>query len=80
MSSSIHTSLRDFHLSPHPARSAVGLLLSRTAATIRLWRKRAREKRLLMQLNERDWHDMGVSQSDIDAELNRPFWRAPPPC
>jgi uncharacterized protein YjiS (DUF1127 family) len=37
------------------------------------------QKHALALLNERDWHDMGMSQSDVQAELNRPFWREPPP-
>jgi len=77
MSSTVHPFLRDSHLSPRPALAP---LLARAAGTLRAWRKRAREKRMLAELGERDWHDMGLSRSDIDAELRRPFWRAPPPC
>jgi len=80
MSSMIHPALTDYHPSSRPARAGHPSLLARTAATLRLWRKRIHEKRALAQLTERDWHDFGASRSDIDAELRRPFWRAPPPC
>ena len=80
MTSFAHPTLREFHPSRRPAPGGLGQLVSRTAATLRLWRTRVHQKHLLAQLGERDWHDMGVSQSDVYAELNRPFWRAPPPC
>jgi len=78
MTSLTHPALTDCHLSPRPAHRLPIKLLSRAAATLRLWHERIHQKRLLAQLNERDWHDMGVSRSDVDAELRRPFWRAPP--
>ena len=78
MASIAHPTLRDYHSSSDPAQPAS--LLSRASATLSLWRARIHQKHLLALLNDRDWHDMGVSQSDVYAELNRPFWRAPPPC
>jgi len=80
MSSLIHSGLRDFHPSSLPAQAGHPSLLERVTDTLRVWRKRAREKRALEQLGERDWQDFGASRSDIDTELRRPFWRAPPPC
>jgi uncharacterized protein YjiS (DUF1127 family) len=80
MSSLIHPALTDYHPLSRPARAGRASLLARAAATLRLWRKRLREKRALAQLTERDWQDFGASRSDVYAELRRPFWRAPPPC
>ena len=78
MSSTIHPSVRDYHLSPRSAHPGRVSPLARVGATLRLWRKRIHQKHALALLNERDWHDMGISQSDVQAELNRPFWSAPP--
>jgi uncharacterized protein YjiS (DUF1127 family) len=80
MSNLINPALTDYHPSSRSARAGRSKLLARAVATLRLWRKRIREKRALAQLNERDWHDFGASRSDVDAELRRPFWRAPPQC
>jgi uncharacterized protein YjiS (DUF1127 family) len=80
MSSLIHTGLTDYHPSLRSVDAKNGSLLARAAATLRLWRKRIREKRALAQLDERDLHDFGASGADVYAELRRPFWRAPPPC
>ncbi len=77
MSSTLYPRVTDFHRSTYGARPA---LFARAAETLRIWRKRIREKRALAQLDERDLHDFGASSSDVFAELHRPFWRAPPPC
>ncbi len=79
MSSLVHTGLTHFHPSARVADAGRASLLARAAATLGLWRKRIREKRALERLDERDLHDIGVSFSDVYAELRRPFWRAPPP-
>ena len=79
MSGLVHTRLTHFHPWAHVAGDGRPSLLSRVTATLRLWRKRIREKRALEQLDERELHDIGVSFSDVYAELSRPFWRAPPP-
>ena len=79
MSVSVHTRLTHFHPSARVAGGGQPSFLARVAATLRLWRKRIREKQALERLDERDLHDMGVSFSDVYSELRRPFWRAPPP-
>jgi uncharacterized protein YjiS (DUF1127 family) len=80
MNSLIHPLLTDYHLSSRTSRATRPSLLARAAATLRLWRKRIREKEALSRLDDRDLHDFGASYSDVYAELRRPFWRAPPPC
>ena len=42
-----------------------------------LWQamERARTRRLLAQLDQRDLADMGLSQADRLNELEKPFWR-----
>jgi uncharacterized protein YjiS (DUF1127 family) len=49
-------------------------------ATLRLWRQRARERRALAELSERELADFGASSADVYRELSTPFWRSLPPC
>ena len=39
------------------------------------WRRRARERRELSQLDGRTLHDLGLTESAIQFEANKPFWR-----
>jgi uncharacterized protein YjiS (DUF1127 family) len=49
-------------------------------ATLRLWRQRARERRALAELTERELADFGASSADVYRELSTPLWRSLPPC
>ena len=40
------------------------------------WRRRARERRELATLDSRTIRDLGLSQSDVQFEANKPFWRS----
>jgi uncharacterized protein YjiS (DUF1127 family) len=40
------------------------------------WRRRNRDRRDLAQLTSRDLHDLGLSTSQAEFEINKPFWRA----
>ena len=40
------------------------------------WRRRNRERRDLAQLTSRDLSDLGISTSQAEFEINKPFWRA----
>jgi uncharacterized protein YjiS (DUF1127 family) len=40
------------------------------------WRRRARERRELATLDSRTIRDLGLSQSDVQFEVNKPFWRS----
>ena len=40
------------------------------------WRRRARERRELGTLDSRTIRDLGLSPSDIQFEVNKPFWRS----
>ncbi len=55
-------------------------LLARIASTVRAWRQRSRERRVLASLTERELADFGASTADVYRELSAPFWRALPPC
>ena len=54
--------------------------LARFAATLRLWRRRAHERQVLANLNQRELADFGATTSDVYRGLATPFWRAQPPC
>jgi uncharacterized protein YjiS (DUF1127 family) len=40
------------------------------------WRRRARERRELATLDSRTIRDLGLSRSDVQFEVNKPFWRS----
>lgn len=40
------------------------------------WRRRAKERRELANLDHRMVHDLGISRAQIQFEANKPFWRA----
>lgn len=39
------------------------------------WRRRVRERRELTQLDGRTLRDLGLTESSIQFEANKPFWR-----
>ena len=39
------------------------------------WRRRARERHELANLDHRTLSDLGLSSSEIQFEANKPFWR-----
>jgi uncharacterized protein YjiS (DUF1127 family) len=57
-----------------PAAPQAGLLdrLSELAAA---WRRREADRQAVALLTDRDFRDLGVSRSDIEFELAKPFWR-----
>ena len=40
------------------------------------WRRRARERHELANLDRRTLRDLGLSTSEIQFEANKPFWRS----
>lgn len=62
--------LTSFHVSPaHPGH------LARFAEALSEWRKRYHGRRELAAISDRDLHDMGITRTDADHELAKPFWR-----
>jgi len=45
--------------------------------TLRLWRRRVRDREALQQLSYRDMRDIGATPADIAWEVSQPFWREP---
>lgn len=41
---------------------------------LRLWRERARTRRQLAAMGERDLNDLGLSPSSVEYEINKAFW------
>jgi uncharacterized protein YjiS (DUF1127 family) len=51
-------------------------LLVSAGPPLAVWRQRARERRMLAYLTERDFKDMRMTPQDVRREINKPFWRA----
>jgi uncharacterized protein YjiS (DUF1127 family) len=73
------TSSRLAHLADLSFLSRISLLCARwsarSAACIAEWRRRARSRRDLMALNDRDLWDMHLTRCDALYEASKPFWR-----
>jgi len=52
------------------------ILLDTSIALLREWRRRSVERDELARLDERMLHDIGISASDVDYEVRKPFWRS----
>jgi uncharacterized protein YjiS (DUF1127 family) len=50
-------------------------LLLRLLDTLMTWQERARERRQMTWLSERELRDIGLSQAEMARELAKPFWR-----
>jgi uncharacterized protein YjiS (DUF1127 family) len=48
---------------------------ARVLATIREWRRRARDRAQLAGLDERMLRDIGLTRADAEFLINKPFWR-----
>ncbi|GAB6390426.1 DUF1127 domain-containing protein [Stutzerimonas marianensis] len=60
----------------HKTSTAIGLpSFGQLGRLIHLWRQRARTRRQLAALDERQLADVGISHSERQDELNKPFWR-----
>jgi len=73
MTTLTRSSLTDFQVPARP-RTAPSLL-ARIIATLRVWRRRVRERQRLAELTEYELHDFGASSGDRFQELAKPFWR-----
>jgi uncharacterized protein YjiS (DUF1127 family) len=55
----------------------VGLaLLGRGWDEVRVWHDRARDRRMMRLLGERDLRDMGITRQQAEFEIDKPFWRS----
>lgn len=53
----------------------VGRAVKAVIARLDTWAERSRQRAELANLDERTLHDVGLSRSDIELEINKPFWR-----
>jgi uncharacterized protein YjiS (DUF1127 family) len=62
---------------PLPRRAAdrVGAAIRHALATLELWRERVRARNELARLDRRALRDIGLSPSERDFLVNKPFWR-----
>lgn len=57
------------------ARPRAGEAVERMLATVREWRRRARDRAQLAALDDRTLADIGVTRADVEYLSNKPFWR-----
>jgi uncharacterized protein YjiS (DUF1127 family) len=53
-----------------------GEVLRAAFQTIGIWVDRAKKRRQLAQMSERQIKDLGASRSDVVREINKRFWEA----
>ncbi len=56
-------------------RRAGDALLAPLVETLETWIRRARERRELLRLSERDLKDIGLNRYEAAVEAGKPFWR-----
>jgi uncharacterized protein YjiS (DUF1127 family) len=57
-------------------KATVIALIAAIKSTFAVWRDRARYRRALARMGERELADIGVNWSEIAHEAGKPFWRA----
>jgi uncharacterized protein YjiS (DUF1127 family) len=58
-----------------PAKYVPPSMPRRVLRTLREWRRRARDRSQLAQLDDRMLRDIGLSRADAEFLSNKPFWR-----
>ncbi len=58
------------------ALDAARRVARRLMSVLRFWRRRRRDRRELTRLDERTLKDIGLTRSDAEFLINKPFWRA----
>ena len=59
----------------HDAIHALSDAGAHVLATLREWRRRARERAELAALDDRTLKDIGLTRADAEFLSNKPFWR-----
>lgn len=72
---SIHWHQPRSPVSRRDALSALSDAGGQVVATLREWRRRARERAELAALDDRTLKDIGLTRADAEFLTNKPFWR-----
>jgi uncharacterized protein YjiS (DUF1127 family) len=64
-----------FQLPERAARRFPGAILLCAFALALAWHERARQRRRLMQLDDRALNDIGIGRYEAERERRSPFWR-----
>jgi uncharacterized protein YjiS (DUF1127 family) len=69
-----------WHAAPGQPRQRNAILALNDAgnhfvATLREWRRRARDRARLAELDDRTLKDIGLTRTDAEFLINKPFWR-----
>ena len=57
------------------ARFGVGAGLEAVASAFYQWRDRVQQRKMLARLDDHLLSDIGLSRSDVEREIHKPFWR-----
>jgi len=57
-----------------PVQARLSKLLVNASKTVYQWIERDRSRRQLAQLDDRMLQDIGLNRSDIELEIEKPFW------
>lgn len=63
------------HDTPQATLAGAVAALSAVGEVLATWRRRARERRELANIDHRTLRDLGISPTDVQFEVNKPFWR-----
>jgi uncharacterized protein YjiS (DUF1127 family) len=50
--------------------------LEAVASAFYQWRDRVQQRKMLARLDDHLLSDIGLSRSDVEREIHKPFWRA----
>jgi len=59
---------------PHGALHAVSDAAVRVVDTLLRWRERARERRQLLAMTDRELRDIAITRADVWREAKKPVW------
>ncbi len=58
------------------AEGSLPISMAEVLALVGSWYQRARQRRQLAELSDRQLADIGISRAEARAEAQRPFWQA----
>ena len=62
-------------LSLHYTRAPLAGAFTTFSQTLATWRQRALDRRELARLDRRSIRDLGLSEGDVQFEINKAFWQ-----